>query len=33
VFRVYSGGHEQKLWQRYATAWLSLALAHLAPAQ
>ena len=33
VFRVYSGGHEQRLWQRYATAWLSLALAHLAPAQ
>jgi enterochelin esterase-like enzyme len=33
VFRVYSGGHEQRLWQRYATAWLSLALAHLTPAQ
>ncbi len=33
VFRVYSGGHEQRLWQRYATAWLSMALAHLAPAQ
>jgi enterochelin esterase-like enzyme len=33
VFRVYSGGHEQRLWQRHATAWLSLALAHLAPAQ
>ena len=33
VFRVYPGGHEQSLWQRYATAWLSLALAHLAPAQ
>ena len=27
------GGHEQRLWQRYATAWLSMALAHLAPAQ
>jgi len=33
VFRVYPGGHEQRLWQRYAQAWLSLALAHLAPAQ
>ena len=33
VFRVYPGGHEQRLWQRYATAWLSLALAHLAPVQ
>ena len=32
VFRVYSGGHEQQLWERYATAWLSRALAHLAPA-
>ena len=33
IFRVYSGGHEQQLWQRYAKAWLSLAVAHLAPAQ
>ena len=33
VFRVYSGGHEQQLWQRYARAWLSFAVAHLAPAQ
>ena len=33
VFRVYSGGHEQKLWQQYATPWLSMALAHLTPAQ
>jgi enterochelin esterase-like enzyme len=33
VFRVYSGGHEQQLWQRYAKAWLSLAVAHLIPAQ
>jgi enterochelin esterase-like enzyme len=33
VFRVYSGGHEQRLWQQYATAWLSMALAHLTPAQ
>jgi enterochelin esterase-like enzyme len=33
VFRVYSGGHEQRLWQQNAAAWLSMALAHLAPAQ
>jgi enterochelin esterase-like enzyme len=33
VFRVYAGGHDQRLWQRYAPAWLSLALAHLAPAR
>ena len=33
VFRVYPGGHEQRLWQQYATAWLAMALAHLAPAQ
>jgi enterochelin esterase-like enzyme len=33
VFRVYSGGHEQRLWQRYATAWLSMALTHLTPAR
>ncbi len=33
VFRVYSGGHGQQLWQRYAKAWLSLAVAHLTPAQ
>jgi enterochelin esterase-like enzyme len=33
VFRVYSGGHEQSLWSRYATAWLGMALAHLTPAQ
>jgi enterochelin esterase-like enzyme len=32
VFRVYAGGHNQALWQRYAQAWLSLALNHLAPA-
>jgi enterochelin esterase-like enzyme len=32
VFRVYSGGHEQSLWQRHAPAWLGLALAHLAAA-
>lgn len=33
VFRIYSGGHEQRLWQSHATAWLSMALAHLAPAK
>ena len=32
LFRVYSGGHEQSLWQRHAPAWLGLALAHLAAA-
>jgi enterochelin esterase-like enzyme len=32
VFRLYSGGHEQSLWARYATSWLALALRHLAPA-
>ena len=32
VFRVYAGGHDQRLWQRHAPAWLALALAHLAPA-
>ena len=33
VFRLYAGGHDQRLWQRYAPAWLALALAHLAPAR
>lgn len=32
VFRVYAGGHDQALWQRYAAPWLQLALNHLAPA-
>jgi enterochelin esterase-like enzyme len=32
VFRAYAGGHDQRLWQRYAAAWLALALVHLAPA-
>jgi len=31
VFRLYSGGHDNALWGRYATSWLSLALARLAP--
>ena len=33
VFRLYAGGHDQRLWQRYAPAWLALALEHLAPAR
>lgn len=33
VFRVYTGGHEQRLWSRYAEPWLALALAHLVPAR
>jgi len=33
VFRLYSGGHGQALWARYASSWLALALAHLAPAR
>jgi S-formylglutathione hydrolase FrmB len=33
VFRIYSGGHGQRLWQRHATSWLALALAKLAPAR
>jgi enterochelin esterase-like enzyme len=31
VFRVYPGGHDQRLWQQNAAPWLSLALGHLAP--
>lgn len=33
VFRLYAGGHDQRLWSRYAPAWLSLALKRLAPAR
>ena len=33
VFRVYPGGHEQAVWTKYAPAWLSLALDHLAKPQ
>jgi enterochelin esterase-like enzyme len=33
VFRFYPGGHGQALWGKYAGAWLSLALANLAPAK
>jgi enterochelin esterase-like enzyme len=32
VFRIYAGGHNQVLWQRYAAPWLTLAVNHLAPA-
>ena len=32
VFRIYAGGHDQKLWQQYAAPWLLLALGHLASA-
>ena len=32
VFRIYPGGHDQRLWSRYAPAWLALALHRLAPA-
>jgi enterochelin esterase-like enzyme len=30
VFRVYPGGHDNTVWTTHATAWLRLALAHLA---
>jgi S-formylglutathione hydrolase FrmB len=33
VFRIYSGGHDQRLWSRYAPEWLALALHRLAPAR
>jgi len=33
VFKLYRGGHEQRLWNRYAAAWLGLAVAHLSPAR
>lgn len=32
LFTVYRGAHETSLWRRHATAWLRLALAHLATA-
>lgn len=32
LFRIYSGGHEQRLWSAHASAWLAIALTHLAPA-
>ena len=33
VFRVYRGGHERAVWHAHATAWLRLALQHLAEPQ
>jgi S-formylglutathione hydrolase FrmB len=33
TFHIYSGGHEQSLWSRYAEGWLNLALSHLTPAR
>jgi S-formylglutathione hydrolase FrmB len=30
VFRVYSGGHDQSVWDSHAQAWLALAVDHLA---
>jgi enterochelin esterase-like enzyme len=33
VFRVYPGGHEHRLWQRYVRPWVALALARLSPAR
>ena len=33
VFRVYPGGHDATVWSAHATAWLRLALAHLASAR
>lgn len=32
TFQVYRGGHTRSLWQGQATAWLALAVDHLAPA-
>jgi enterochelin esterase-like enzyme len=29
VFRVYGGGHEQRLWSAHTEDWLELALDHL----
>jgi hypothetical protein len=33
AFEIYPRAHEQTLWNDRARAWLSLALAHLAPAR
>jgi putative tributyrin esterase len=33
LFRLYPGGHDQRLWKSHAPAWLRLALSHLAPAR
>lgn len=32
LFRIYAGAHVQSLWTQHATAWLGLALDHLAAA-
>jgi enterochelin esterase-like enzyme len=32
LFRLFPGGHSQRLWQSHAEQWLGLALAHLAAA-
>jgi S-formylglutathione hydrolase FrmB len=33
LFREFAGGHEQRLWQSHAPAWLGLALLHLGRAR
>ena len=33
LFNLYPGRHEQTLWTAHASAWLALAVAHLAPAK
>lgn len=33
VFKLYPGGHDQRVWTQHATAWLDLALNHLARAR
>lgn len=33
LFKLYPGGHEQRVWTQHAAAWLALALNHLAPAR
>ncbi len=33
IFRLYAGGHDQRLWGRHAPAWISLVLSHLATAE
>jgi len=33
VFRLYPGGHTQRLWSSQATPWLTLVLNHLTPAR
>jgi S-formylglutathione hydrolase FrmB len=33
IFRVYPGGHEDRVWSAHARSWLSLAVAHLSGAR